>query len=74
MITIKDEVQILTFLPHIFTLLPEGKDMMYIISSIHSEHLAEGICWAHVAPKPPIYNLQKDDASSYVILIFPDHT
>ena len=40
-------------LSYIFTLLPEGKDMMYIISSIHSEHLAEGRCWAHVAPKPP---------------------
>ena len=49
----KDEVQILTFLPHIFTLLPEGRDMKYIISSIRSERLAEGGCWAHVAPKPP---------------------
>ena len=60
----KDEFQILTFLPHIFTLLSEGRAMMYIISYIRSEHLAEGRCWAHVAPKPPIHNLQKDEASS----------
>ena len=49
---------------HIFTLLPESRDMMYIISSIRSKRLAEGGCWAHVAPKPPLHNLQKDEASS----------
>ena len=71
MITIKDEVQIPTFLQYIFTLLPEGRDMMYIISSIHSEHLAKGRCWAHVAPKPPLHSIQKDEASSSCDTDFP---
>ena len=71
MITIKEEVQIPTFLQYIFTLLPEGRDMMYIISSIHSEYLAKGRCWAHVAPKPPLHSLQKDEASSSCDTDFP---